>query len=189
MPTIYRRRGSEELRAQYLEAVQRIEAWKETVRKTAMHQVSPDAKVEFISEPNSRVIDRFIFRATVQRGALVHDGWRHVATRRAIEPRVGAPGRPARHILATIGIPENQPGHILNEAGLPETYSAHGEELPVEWMFCDGSLWFSIPSAGTVTGLSEEWEPVTVTDFSALQECWARDSADITRHSDTTPTK
>lgn len=183
MPTIYRRRGSDQLRAQYLEAIPQIERWKEGLRHTAKHQVSQDADVEFISEPNSRVIDGFLFRAAVQR-AVVHEGWRHVKTRRSIEPRVGAPGRTARHILATIGIPEDQPGHILTDAGLPETYTAHGEKLPVEWMFCDGSLWFSIPSAGTVTGLGSEWETVDIAEYSAMQEIWARDEADVIRHSD-----
>lgn len=188
MPTIYRRRGSEDLLREYLAASERTEKWKEHVRRTTIHRVSPDAQAEFISKPNSRVISSFVFRATVQRKALVHDGWRHVSTRRAIEPRVGEPGRPARSLLAEIWIPTDQPGHILNEAGLPETYSAHGEERPVEWMFCDGSLWFTIPSAGTVTGLEDGWEHVTVTDYSALQERWARDGADALRHNDPVPT-
>lgn len=48
MPTIYRRRGSDQLRAQYLEAIPQIERWKEGLRHTAKHQVSQDADVEFI---------------------------------------------------------------------------------------------------------------------------------------------
>lgn len=173
MPTIHYLPDAGELKAKYIASHESFEQWHAATQAMIARRISPAAIFMLNPPAGGRVYTSSVIE-TLDPEAQLPEAWRYVKSRKAIEPRVGAPGRQALFFLDGITIPEDQPGQVLADTGLPYTYSINGFEVESEWMICDGRLWFITPNRADPPELPDTWRQMPLPEFSKLQESWAK---------------